>query len=219
MRGISPDERRAASEGQAHAKLLRMTGTEPHEARPSNWNAPNIITAARIVATPFFVWMLLADHGEWGPLRWGAAAFFMLAIATDAWDGHIARSRGLITNLGKLLDPIADKFLTGAALVGLSILGELPWWVTAVVLLREIGITVHRLFEARSVVLAAAWMGKLKTVSQAVAITLAIMPLAAVLGDWVVWINIVMMTIAVALTVLSGIDYVITVARLGKAAR
>lgn len=187
--------------------------------KPSNWNAPNIITGARIVATPFFIWMLLADHGQMGPLRWAAAAFFVLAIATDAWDGHIARSRGLITDLGKLLDPIADKFLTGGALVGLSILGELPWWVTIIVLIREIGITVHRLFEARTVVLAAAWMGKLKTVAQSVAIALALFPFASlasgtVFADIMYWINVLTMSIAVALTIASGIDYVINVMKL-----
>ncbi len=186
-------------------------------AKPSNWNAPNIITGARIVATPFFVWMLLADAGQMGPLRWAAAAFFVVAIATDAWDGYIARSRGLVTDLGKLLDPIADKFLTGAALVGLSILTELPWWITVLVLVREIGITVHRLFEARTIVVAAAWMGKLKTVAQSVAIALALFPLASVFGDWVNWVNLVTMTIAVALTVASGIDYVVNFARLGRA--
>ena len=188
-------------------------------AKPGNWNAPNIITGVRIVATPFFIWMLLADHGEMGPLRWAAAVFFVAAIATDAWDGHLARSRGLITDLGKLLDPIADKFLTGGALVGLSILGELPWWVTVVVLVREIGITVHRLFEARSVVVAAAWMGKLKTVAQSVAIALALFPFATVLGDWVIWVNIVTMTIAVALTIASGVDYVVNFARMGRGRR
>ncbi|MFT4231437.1 MAG: CDP-alcohol phosphatidyltransferase family protein, partial [Leucobacter sp.] len=146
-----------------------MTDTTSPATRPSNWNAPNIITGARILATPFFLWMLLADGGADGALRWAAAAFFVVAIATDAWDGHLARSRGLITDLGKLLDPIADKFLTGAALVGLSILGELPWWVTIVVLAREIGITIHRLIVAHDVVVAAAWMGKLKTVAQSVA--------------------------------------------------
>lgn len=192
--------------------------TSQRPSAPSNWNAPNIITGVRILATPFFVWMLLVDDGADGPWRWAAAAFFVLAIATDAWDGHIARSRGLITDLGKLLDPIADKFLTGAALVGLSILAELPWWVTILVLVREVGITVHRLFEARSVVLAAAWMGKLKTVAQSVAIALALFPFPALFGDWVNWVNGVTMTIAVGLTLISGVDYVINFARLGRGA-
>ncbi|GAA2180815.1 CDP-diacylglycerol--glycerol-3-phosphate 3-phosphatidyltransferase [Leucobacter tardus] len=191
--------------------------TDPQTpARSSNWNAPNIITAARIVATPFFVWMLLADGGDMGALRWAAAAFFVIAIATDAWDGYLARSRNLVTDLGKLLDPIADKFLTGAALVGLSILAELPWWVTIVVLVRELGVTVHRLFEARSIVVAAAWMGKLKTVAQSVAITLALLPLPQVLGEWFTVVNVVTMSIAVALTIASGIDYVINAVRTAR---
>lgn len=182
-------------------------------AKPSNWNAPNVITGARIVATPFFIWMLLADSGEMGALRWGAAVFFVVAIATDAWDGHLARSRGLITDLGKLLDPIADKFLIGGALISLSILAELPWWVTILVMVREVGVTIHRLFEARTVVLAAAWMGKVKTVAQSVAITLALMPLSQVLGDWTNWVNTGVMSIAVVLTVASGIDYVVNFLR------
>lgn len=189
-------------------------------AKPSNWNAPNIITAARIVATPFFVWLLLAEGGQNPGLRWAATAFFVLAIATDAWDGYLARSKGLITDLGKLLDPIADKFLTGAALVGLAIIAELPWWVVVVVLVREVGITVHRLMVAHDVVLAAAWMGKLKTVAQSVAITLALMPLTLMDGavaSAAFWVNLVTMTIAVVLTIVSGIDYVIGYVRAGKA--
>lgn len=187
----------------------------------SNWNAPNIITGVRIIATPFFLWMLLADHGDLGPWRWAAAAFFVLAIATDAWDGHIARSRGLITDLGKLLDPIADKFLVGTALIGLSILHELPWWITIVVLVREVGITVHRLMIASDVVVAAAWMGKLKTVAQSVAITLALLPLASVMGDAAsiaIWANIITMTIAVVLTIASGVDYIVAFVRGGRRA-
>jgi len=179
----------------------------------SNWSAPNIIASARILATPFFLWMLLASGGEPNLLRWLAAAFFVVAIATDALDGWIARRFNMVTDLGKLLDPIADKFLTGAALIGLSILSELPWWITVVVLIRELGITAHRLFEARTVVVAAAWMGKLKTVAQSVAIALALFPFASVVGEWVIWLNVSTMTIAVALTVASGIDYVLTYIR------
>lgn len=179
----------------------------------SNWNIANIITVTRILATPLFVWMLLADGGALGGLRWGAAVFFIAAIASDAVDGYLARSRGLVTDLGKLLDPIADKVLTGAAFIGLSLLGELPWWITLLVLLREIGITVHRLIISSDVVVAAAWMGKLKTVAQAVAIALALFPLVTLLGEWVVWANVVTMTIAVVLTLASGLDYVITWAR------
>ena len=184
--------------------------------RPGNWNAPNVITGVRILATPFFIWMLLADAGQMGGLRWAAGVFFILAIATDAWDGYLARSRGLVTDLGKLLDPIADKLLTGSAFVCLSILGELDWWITILVLIREIGITVHRLFEAREVVVAAAWMGKLKTVAQSVAIPLAIFPFPQLLGDWMNAVNAISMSIAVVLTVASGIDYAVNFARMRR---
>lgn len=196
--------------------MPELTDAARQQPAPSNWNIANIITIVRMIATPFFLWMLLADGGAEGPLRWAAAVFFVLAIATDAWDGYLARSRGLVTDLGKLLDPIADKLLTGSALVGLSLLNELPWWVTIVILIREIGITVHRLVEARTVVVAAAWMGKLKTVAQSVAIALALFPFASVFGDWVIWVNIVTMSIAVFLTIASGIDYVITFVRMTK---
>lgn len=171
---------------------------------------PNAITIARILCAPVLLWMLLADAGTDGGLRWAAAVLFIVAIATDGVDGYLARRYEIVSDLGKLLDPIADKALTGVAFVGLSILAELPWWVTVLVLVREIGITVHRLIVASSHVVAAAWMGKLKTVAQAVALSLALLPLWAVVGDWIVVVNIATMTIAVALTVASGIDYVIT---------
>ncbi len=183
---------------------------------------PNAITIARILCAPVFLWMLLADGGTDGPLRWWAAVLFIVAIATDGIDGYIARRYEIVTNLGKLLDPIADKVLTGFAFIGLSILLELPWWVTIVVLIREVGITVHRLVVASDHVVAAAWMGKLKTLAQAVALSLALLPLAAVVGDWIVWVNIVTMWVAVILTIASGIDYVVTEirgARRSRAAR
>ena len=170
---------------------------------------PNAITIARILCAPVFLWMLLADAGGDGALRWWAGALFVVAIATDGIDGYIARRYEIVTDLGKLLDPIADKVLTGFAFVGLSILGELPWWVTILVLVREIGITVHRLLVASDHVVAAAWMGKLKTVAQAVALSFALMPLWTIVGEWVLWVNVVTMWIAVILTVASGIDYVV----------
>jgi CDP-diacylglycerol--glycerol-3-phosphate 3-phosphatidyltransferase len=151
--------------------------------------------------------MLLADQGD-GPLRWWAGVLFIVAIATDGIDGYLARKYEIVTDLGKLLDPIADKALTGCAFVGLSILGELPW--SRSVLVREVGITVHRLIVASSHVVAAAWMGKLKTVAQAVALSLALLPLWNVVGEWIHVVNTVTMWIAVILTVASGVDYVVT---------
>ena len=174
---------------------------------------PNAITIVRILCAPVFCWMLLADNGHDGALRWWAAALFIVAIATDGIDGYLARKHNIVSDLGKLLDPIADKVLTGVAFVSLSILAELPWWITIVVLVREIGITVHRLIVASDHVVAAAWLGKLKTMAQAVALSFALLPLASVVGDWIIWVNIVTMWAAVILTVVSGLDYVVTEVR------
>lgn len=180
---------------------------------------PNAITIVRILCAPVFLWMLLADGGADGALRWWAGALFIVAIATDGVDGYLARKHHIVTDLGKLLDPIADKVLTGCAFVGLSILAELPWWVTILVLVREVGITVYRLVVVSNHVLAAAWMGKLKTVAQAVALSLALLPLWTIVGDWVHVVNTVAMWIAVVLTVASGIDYVISEVRGARAGR
>lgn len=174
---------------------------------------PNVITVVRILCAPVFVWMLLADGGDAGPLRWWAAVLFIVAIATDGLDGYLARRYEIVTDLGKLLDPIADKVLTGAAFVGLSILGELPWWITIVVLVREIGITVYRFIVVSDHVLAAAWMGKLKTMAQAVALSLALLPLWTIVGEWIFWLNGITMAVAVVLTIASGIDYIVTEVR------
>ncbi|RUQ87883.1 CDP-diacylglycerol--glycerol-3-phosphate 3-phosphatidyltransferase [Labedella gwakjiensis] len=180
---------------------------------------PNTITIVRILLAPVFLWLLFADDGAGGGLRWAATALFVLAIATDGIDGHIARSRNQVTDLGKLLDPIADKVLTGAALVALSILTELPWWVTVVILVREVGITVHRMIVLSDHVVAAAWMGKLKTVVQAIAISFALAPLPELLGDWMFVVNGVLMAAALVLTVASGVDYIAAEARGARAAR
>jgi CDP-diacylglycerol---glycerol-3-phosphate 3-phosphatidyltransferase len=185
---------------------------------------PNAITIVRILCAPVFLWMLLADAGDGGPLRWWAAALFVVAIATDGVDGYLARRYEIVTDLGKLLDPIADKALTGVAFVGLSLLGELPWWITVVVLVREVGITVYRFVVVSDHVLAAAWMGKLKTVAQAVALSLALAPLASLSPEpvWtgiVWWVNVVTMTVAVVLTIASGIDYIVSEARAARARR
>ncbi len=177
---------------------------------------PNAITIVRILCAPVFLWLLLADGGVDGPLRWWAAALFIVAIATDGIDGHLARKHDIVTDLGKLLDPIADKILTGFAFIGLSILAELPWWITIVVLIREVGITIYRFMVVSDHVLAAAWMGKLKTVAQAVALSLALLPLWALVGEWIWWVNGVTMAIAVVLTIASGIDYIVTEMRAAR---
>lgn len=189
----------------------------PGDSPASPWNVANVLTIVRILLAPVFVVLLVADDGADGPLRYAAAALFVLAIATDGVDGHIARSRDLVTDLGKLLDPIADKVLTGAALVMLSVLGELPWWVTIVILVRELGITAYRFAVLRDRVVAASRGGKLKTVAQAVAISVALLPLWDVVGDGMHVVNTVLMSIAFVLTVLSGLDYMRQALRAGRA--
>jgi CDP-diacylglycerol--glycerol-3-phosphate 3-phosphatidyltransferase len=188
-------------------------------ATASNWNLPNIITVVRILLAPLFFWMLLADGGADGALRWWAAVLFIVAIATDGVDGAIARRYNLVTDLGKLLDPIADKILTGAALIGLSILLELPWWVTILILVREIGITVFRFAMLSDRVIPASRGGKLKTIAQSVAISLALLPLWLVFGDWIHWVNTITMTIALALTVYTGIEYLVAARRQNSQAK
>ena len=185
-------------------------------AKPSNFNLPNAITVVRILLAPVFFWMLLADGGQDGPLRYGAAILFIVAIGTDGIDGYIARRYNLVTELGKLLDPIADKVLTGAALIGLSILGELWWWVTIVILVRELGITVYRFIVLRDRVVPASRGGKLKTLVQSFAISFALLPLWVPLGDWVFWFNWALMAAALVITVWTGIDYLVQAARSGR---
>ena len=173
----------------------------------SNGNVANIITVVRILMAPAFIWLLLLDDAAMGPLRYLAAAIFIVGIATDSVDGFLARRRNLVTDVGKILDPIADKILTGGALVSLSVLGELPWWVTIVILVRELGITAYRFAVIRDRVVAASAGGKLKTVVQAVAISFALVPLWVPFGDWVHALNAVLMTAALILPLSSGATY------------
>jgi CDP-diacylglycerol---glycerol-3-phosphate 3-phosphatidyltransferase len=136
----------------------------------SNLNVPNFLTTLRIVMVPFFGWALLHDGGDSIAWRLAAFAIFVAAMITDKVDGDIARARNLITNFGKIADPIADKAITGMAFIGLSIVGEIWWWVTIVVLLREWSVTLLRLSVLKQVVIAASYTGKVKTTLQAVAL-------------------------------------------------
>jgi CDP-diacylglycerol---glycerol-3-phosphate 3-phosphatidyltransferase len=173
--------------------------------QPSVWNIANALTMLRIALVPLFAWFLLHDGGQLTSYRLLAAAVFVVATATDRIDGDIARARGEVTDFGKVSDPIADKALMGMALVGLSIIDLLPWWVTVVVLIRELGVTALRFAVIRHGVIAASRGGKLKTALQAVAILLYILPLGA---SWHA-LAVVMMTLAVIVTMLTGIDYVL----------
>jgi CDP-diacylglycerol--glycerol-3-phosphate 3-phosphatidyltransferase len=185
----------------------------------SNGNVANIVTVVRILLVPLFIYLLFLDGQQNGVWRYIAAALFVLAIATDGVDGVLARGRNLITNVGIILDPIADKLLIGGALVSLSILGELWWWVTIVILVRELGITAFRFAVLSKRVIPASRGGKLKTVFQAVAISLFLFPFHALISDgvnWVNWVNWVVMAIALVLTIVSGIDYLVQAWRLRR---
>jgi CDP-diacylglycerol---glycerol-3-phosphate 3-phosphatidyltransferase len=177
------------------------------QAPPSNWNLPNALTLLRIVMVPLFGWLLLSHGGEHAGLRIAAFACFLAAMLTDRFDGEIARRRGMVTNFGKIADPIADKALTGAAFIGLSLLGELSWWVTAVVLARELLITAVRFAVIRYGVIAASRGGKLKTVLQAVALCAYILPVADVALLHLV--AMVVMAAAVLVTVWTGVEYLV----------
>ncbi|SDK49756.1 CDP-diacylglycerol--glycerol-3-phosphate 3-phosphatidyltransferase [Arthrobacter sp. ok362] len=184
------------------------------------WNLPNILTMLRIVLVPFFIWFLILDapglQAQNGIWRWAAAFVFAVAIYTDKLDGDIARSRGLVTDFGKIADPIADKLLIGSALVMLSLLQELPWWVTILILVREWGITALRFFVIRYGVIPASRGGKLKTVVQTLAIFLYILPLASI-APWLGVVAFVVMMAALAITLWTGGEYVIEALKLRAA--
>jgi len=177
----------------------------PVAAAASAWNVANALTVLRLVLVPVFLWALLHDDGDdawWRVLAWAA---FTVASVTDRVDGELARRRGIVTDFGKIADPIADKALVGAALIGLSLLDELPWWVTVLVLVREVGVTALRLVVIRHGVMPASRGGKVKTLLQGVAIGLLVLPTEG----WVTTAALAVMGVAVVVTVVTGIDYVL----------
>jgi CDP-diacylglycerol--glycerol-3-phosphate 3-phosphatidyltransferase len=188
-------------------------------AKVSNWNLPNALTTLRILMVPFFGAALLMDGGDsilWRCVAW---AIFAVAMITDKVDGDIARSRGLVTDFGKIADPIADKAITGMALIGLSIVGDVWWLVTIVVLLREWSVTLLRLSVLKNVVIAAAPSGKIKTLLQAIALGLLILPLPhgdahggafdrfGAAGEVLFYAGQVFLVGAVAMTLWSGYEF------------
>ncbi|RJN33016.1 CDP-diacylglycerol--glycerol-3-phosphate 3-phosphatidyltransferase [Nesterenkonia natronophila] len=193
-------------------------------------NIANVLTMVRIVLVPVLIILLVVDaepsgagvlqpleSGD-GILRWAAAGVFAVAMATDVIDGDLARKRNLITDFGKIADPIADKLLIGAALVMLSLLGELPWWVTALILIRELGITALRLMMLRTQVMPASRGGKLKTLLQTAGLQLMLLPLAVIAG-WLAEVSFWIMMAALVVTVITGIDYLLQAMRIRRAAR
>jgi CDP-diacylglycerol--glycerol-3-phosphate 3-phosphatidyltransferase len=184
------------------------------EVRTSNWNVPNALTTLRILMVPFFGYALLQDGGDSVTWRCIAAAIFIAGMITDKVDGDLARKHNLITDFGKIADPIADKAMTGMAFIGLSLVGEVWWAVTIVVLLREWSVTLLRLSILKQVVVAAAWSGKVKTVLQAVALSTLCLPLRQVTGEpWDTLGNVifyaaqVVLAGAVAVTMWSGYEF------------
>ncbi|ALX66810.1 CDP-diacylglycerol--glycerol-3-phosphate 3-phosphatidyltransferase [Microbacterium sp. XT11] len=178
---------------------------------------PNAITVARIpLAVVFFVLLVLGGtYGLGNPtMRWTAGVLFIVAISTDWVDGYLARRYDIVSDFGKLWDPIADKLLTGAGFLGLAILAEVNWWIVVIILVREWGITIHRLMISREHVVAAAWMGKLKTAVQGVALGWALLPLHTFIGipAWTL-VTAVLMVVVLVLTVASGIDYIVAQVR------
>lgn len=168
-----------------------------------------MLTGVRLALVPVFLVLLFVGNGHQTPWRIAAFVVFAIAVITDRFDGALARSYGMVTEFGKLADPIADKALIGAALIGLSMLGDLPWWVTVVIMVREIGVTALRFAVLRHGVIPASRGGKLKTLVQAVAIGLFVLPLS---GPWLAaaW---VVMWAAVVLTIITGADYVVSAVR------
>lgn len=177
------------------------------------WNVPNVLTMIRIVLVPVMVVVLFLDPSSLA-MRIGATAVFAIAMITDFLDGNIARKYNLITDFGKLWDPIADKALTGAAFISLSILTlpggepELPWYFTIIILVREWGITLLRdWLKKRGTIMPANKGGKAKTVTQTAALLLFLLGLQHLPGPLQVlaWI---LMWAALILTVVTGIDYI-----------
>ncbi|ANB08905.1 CDP-diacylglycerol--glycerol-3-phosphate 3-phosphatidyltransferase [Streptomyces ambofaciens] len=193
---------RGATEGGAAGRGGKIAAAAVNQA--SVWNVANLLTMLRLLLVPAFVALMLGNGGydpAWRSFAWAA---FAVAMITDLFDGHLARTYNLVTDFGKIADPIADKAIMGAALVCLSALGDLPWWVTAVILGRELGITVLRFVVIRYGVIPASRGGKLKTLTQGVAVGMYVLALTGPLATLRFWV----MAAAVVLTVVTGLDYV-----------
>ena len=188
---------------------MKTPGSSPVEKMTSRSflyrQTPNLITSARLALVPVVLFLLLEFWSDpW--MRLVAMLILILAASTDGLDGAIARKRGLVTNLGKILDPIADKALLSGSLIVLSILGAVSWFATIIILARELGITLYRLVVIRKKVIAASGGGKFKTVMQIVAVCLFIAPFGF-LGDWYLALSQIVLWFTVALTVWTGARY------------
>ncbi|MFD7235810.1 CDP-diacylglycerol--glycerol-3-phosphate 3-phosphatidyltransferase [Streptomyces syringium] len=196
----------SAAGGPAPATAVRPAGL---------WNIANILTMVRLLLVPGFVLLMMHNGGydpAWRSFAWAA---FAIAMITDLFDGHLARMYNLVTDFGKIADPIADKAIMGAALICLSVLDDLPWWVTGVILFREVGITLMRFWVIKHGVIPASRGGKMKTLAQGVAVGMYILALTGPLATMRFWV----MAVAVVLTVLTGLDYVKQAIEMSRAGR
>lgn len=181
----------------------------------SNWNLPNALTMVRILLVPVYAVLLAQDTvGS----RIAACIVFVVAALTDRWDGHIARTRGLITKFGTMLDTLADKILVIAALVVFSWLGEVPWWVTILLIVREFGIMALKSVLSRREVIAPSSGGKLKAALQMVALAVLTVDWVGLLGDglgpWMYWLGMIILYVATAIAVVTAVDYIVKAARI-----
>lgn len=222
VRAAAAQRAEAVRAASAHPVEAVRTAAANHPPKPdrlgdpttsvSIWNAANALTMLRIALVPLFVYLLVQDGGHdpvWRAYAWAA---FAVASISDRFDGMLARRHGLVTDFGKLVDPIADKALMGAALIGLSALGDLPWWVTGVVLFREVGITLMRFWVIKRGVIPASRGGKLKTLLQGTAIGMYVLVVTGPLATFRAWV----MAVAVIATVVTGVDYVVKALRGGR---
>ncbi|MGI8578015.1 MAG: CDP-diacylglycerol--glycerol-3-phosphate 3-phosphatidyltransferase [Nocardioidaceae bacterium] len=181
---------------------------------PTIWNVANALTTLRVLMVPLLGWLLLSDGGHDTGYRLWAFLVFLVAILTDRIDGDLARKHNLVTKFGTLMDPIADKALTGMAFIGLSIIGQLWWWVTIAVLGREWFVTFLRFWVIRHGVIPVSRGGKIKTTAQAIALMGFILPLELLpdglhlVGAVLWWVAVAVMVFAVAVTLGTGVDYV-----------
>lgn len=202
--GAEGGVRGRATAGGGAGKAAQAEALNEPAGQPSLWNIPNMLTMLRLLIVPVFAALLLAGGGhdpKWRAVAW---ASFAIAMITDLFDGELARRMGLVSDFGKIADPIADKAIMGTALVALSALGDLPWWVTIVILVREIGITLMRFWVIRHGVIPASRGGKLKTLTQGIAVGMYVLVLSGPLASARAWL----MGVAVLLTVVTGLDYV-----------
>ncbi|MER7486780.1 CDP-diacylglycerol--glycerol-3-phosphate 3-phosphatidyltransferase [Streptomyces sp. NPDC126497] len=200
--GGGPGGGALAEDGTRHPRGAKIAAAAVNQA--SVWNIANLLTMLRLLLVPAFVALMLADGGydpAWRSFAWAA---FAIAMITDLFDGHLARTYNLVTDFGKIADPIADKAIMGAALICLSSLGDLPWWVTGVILGRELGVTLLRFLVIRYGVIPASRGGKLKTLTQGIAVGMYVLALTGWLATLRWWV----MAAAVVLTVATGLDYV-----------